>query len=87
MEQSYLRIRLKRCYNFQPCSSKSAQLDWSNGIFTKPNYNLCMEERLTIPKKIRDKNVTLMNKNVERYRDFRHKITFHKFFLSTDDTV
>ena len=31
--------------------------------FTKPNCNLCMEERLTILKKLRDKRVTIMNKN------------------------
>ena len=31
-------------------------------LFTKPNCNLCMEERLIILKSIRDKNVTPMNK-------------------------
>ena len=30
--------------------------------FTKPNCNICMEERLTILKKICDKRVTIMNK-------------------------
>ena len=30
---------------------------------TKPNCNLCMEERLTILKKLRDKRVMIMNKN------------------------
>ena len=37
--------------------------------FTKTNYNLCMEERLTILKKLRDKHVTVMNKNSEIYRN------------------
>ena len=45
--------------------------------FTKPNCNLCMEERLTILKKIRDKRVTIMNKNSKIYGAFRHKTTFH----------
>ena len=35
--------------------------------FTKPNCNLCMQERLTILKMIRDKCVTVMNKNSEIY--------------------
>ena len=35
--------------------------------FTKPNCNPCMEERLTILKKLRDKRVTIMNKNLEIY--------------------
>ena len=55
--------------------------------FMKPNCNLCMEERLTILKKIRDKNVTFMNKNLEIYRACRHKMSVHQFFLSTDDPV
>ena len=35
--------------------------------FTKTNCNLCMEERLTILKKICDKRVTVINKNSEIY--------------------
>ena len=31
--------------------------------FTKPNCNICVEERLTTPKKLRDKRVTHMNNN------------------------
>ena len=56
-------------------------------FFTKPNCNLCMQERLTILKNLRDKHVTVMNKNSEIYGDCRHKTTFHQFFLSTDDPV
>ena len=55
--------------------------------FTKPNFNLCMEERLTILKNIRDKHVKIMNDNSEIYGACRHKTTFHQFFLSTNDTV
>ena len=55
--------------------------------FTKPNCNLCMQERLMILKKLRNKRVTFMNKNSEIYGVCRHKTTFHQFFLSTDDTV
>ena len=36
-------------------------------LFTKHNYNLCMEERLTILKEPRDKRVTVMNKKLEIY--------------------
>ena len=38
-------------------------------------------------KKIRDKNVTLMDNNLEIYGACRHKSTFRQFFLSTDDTA
>ena len=55
--------------------------------FTKPNCNICMQERLNILKKLRDKHVTVMNKISEIYGACRHKTTFHQFFLSTDDPV
>ena len=55
--------------------------------FTKPNCNLCMQERLTIIKKIRGKRVTVMDKNPEIYGACRHKTTFHQFYLSTDYPV
>ena len=55
--------------------------------FTKPNCNICMQERLTIMKKLRDKHVTVMNKNLEIYGACRHKTTFNQFYLSTDDSV
>ena len=46
--------------------------------FTKPNCNLFIEECLTILKKIREKRVTIMNKNSEIYGACRHKMTFHR---------
>ena len=55
--------------------------------FTKPNCNLCMEERLTILKTLREKRVTIVNKNSEIYGACRHKNTFRQFFISTDDPV
>ena len=55
--------------------------------FTKPNCNLCKQERLTIMKMIRDKRVTVMNKNSEIYGACRHKTCSHRFFLSTDDPL
>ena len=55
--------------------------------FTKPNCNLCMEERLTILKKLHDRSVTIMNKNSEIYVACQHKTTFHRFCVSTDDLV
>ena len=54
---------------------------------TKPNCNICMQERLTILKKLRDKRVTIMNNNSEIYWACQHKTTFHWFCLSTDDPV
>ena len=53
--------------------------------FTKPNCNLCMEERLTILKNLRDKLFTIMNNNSEIYGACRHKTFFHRVFLRTDD--
>ena len=55
--------------------------------FTKPNCNIFMQERLTILKKLREKRVTFMNKNLEVYEACRHKTTFHRFCLSTYDPV
>ena len=53
---------------------------------TKPNHNLCMEEYLTILKKLHDKRVMVMNKNLEIYGACWHKTTFHQFFLINYDT-
>ena len=55
--------------------------------FTKPNYNFCMEECLTVPKKLSGKRVMVMNKNSDIYGACRHKTTFHQFLLSNDDPV
>ena len=51
----------------------------------QPNCNLCMQECLTILKKLRDKRVTVMNKNSEIYGACQHNTTFHRFCLSADD--
>ena len=48
--------------------------------FTNPNCNLCIEERLTILKKLRDKRVQMMNKNLKIYRACRYKTIFHRFY-------
>ena len=56
-------------------------------MFTKPNCNICMEERLTILKKLCDKYVMVMNNNSEIYGACRHKTTFRRFCLSTYDPV
>ena len=45
--------------------------------FIKLNYNLCNEESLKIPKKLRDKHITFMNKNSELYVACRQKTTLH----------
>ena len=55
--------------------------------FTKPNYNLCMEEHLTLLKNLRDKRVTVMDKNSKIYEACQQKTTFLQFCLSTDDPI
>ena len=39
------------------------------------------------PKKLGDKRVGVMNKNLEIYGACRHKTNFHRFFLNTDDPI
>ena len=56
-------------------------------ILTKPNCNLCMEERLTILKRLCDKHITILNKNLEIYGACRHKTIFRQFCLSTHDII
>ena len=55
--------------------------------FTKPNGNICMQERLTILRRIREKRVTVINRNSEINGACQNKTTFHCFFLSTDYPV
>ena len=43
--------------------------------FTKPNCNLCIDERLKTLKKLREKRVMVVNKNSEIYRACWHKTT------------
>ena len=49
---------------------------------TKPNCNLCMQERLKILKNRCDKCVTVMNKKLEIVWACRHKTTFRQFYQS-----
>ena len=53
----------------------------------EPNCNLCIEEYLTLIKKVRDKHPKHTKKKLEIYKGFQHKINTDKIFLSTDDTV
>ena len=55
--------------------------------FTKPNCDLCMQERLTILKKLRGKRVKVMDKNPEIHGACQHKTAFHRFCLSNDDPI
>ena len=55
--------------------------------FTKPNCNLCMEELLTILKKLHAKRFVVINKNSDIYGVCREKTTFHRFCRSSDDPV
>ena len=77
------RMDLRKCMMFKLIN----QLNPIGAMktFTKPNYNLCVQECLTILKKLRYKRVTFMNKNSEIYGACHHKTTFHQFCLSTDD--
>ena len=79
------RTELRKCMTFKVI--KQLNPIGAMKIFTKPNSNLCMQERLTILKMIRDKSVTVMNNNLEAYVACRHKTCFHRFCLSTDDPV
>ena len=60
---------------------KKINLIVSMKSFTKPNFNLCMEEYLTILKNLQYKHVTLMKNNLDIYRACQHKTTFHQCFL------
>ena len=55
------RTDLRKCMTFKVIK----QLNHIGAIrtFTKPNCNLCMQERLMILKKIRDKRDIVMNNN------------------------
>ena len=79
------RTDLRKCMTFKVIN----QLNPIGAMkkFTKPNFNLCMQERLTITKNLLDKRVIVMNKNLEIHGACRHKTTFHQFCLSTDDPV
>ena len=55
------RTDLRKCMKFRVI--KQLNLIGAMKTFTKPNCNLCMQERLTILKKLCDKRVTVMNKN------------------------
>ena len=79
------RIDLRKCIKFKVV--KQLNQIGAMKTFTKPNCNLCIQERLKILKKLRDKRVTVVNKNSEIYRACRYKMTFHRFCLSTDDPV
>ena len=56
------RTELLKCMTFKVIK----QLNPIGAIktFTTPNCNLCMQERLTILRMLRDKCVTVMNKNL-----------------------
>ena len=66
---------------------KHPNLSGTMETLTKPNCNLCMEERLMILKNLHDKRVTVMNNNSEIYGACQHETTFHQFFPSTDNPV
>ena len=69
------RTELRKYMTFKVL--KQLNLIGAMKTFTKPNFNLCMQECLTILKMIRDKSVTEMNKNLEIYGACRHKTCFH----------
>ena len=76
---------LRKCMTFKVI--KQLNPIGAKKTFTKPDCNFCMQERLTILKMLRDKCVTVMDKNLEIYAACWHKTTFHQFCLSTDDSV
>ena len=54
------RTELRKCMTFKVLKQLNQIGEMKK--FTKPNCNLCMQERLTILKMICDKRVTVMNK-------------------------
>ena len=44
-------------------------------IFTKTDFNICMEGRITILKNVPDRYGTLMNNTLENYGSYWHKTT------------
>ena len=78
-------MNLRKCIMLKAVKNIKPIVDTKS--FTKPNCNVCMEERLTILKNLRDKRVTFMNKKLKVYRDFRHYTIIHRFFLSIDDFI
>ena len=75
-----LRIDLRKYMTFREV--KQLNQIGAMKTFTKPNCNLCMEERLSIVKKLRDKRITIMNKNSEIHGACLHKTCFHRFCLA-----
>ena len=55
------RTELRKCMTFKVI--KQLNTIGAMKTFTKPHCNLCMQEHLIILKMIRDKRVTVMNKN------------------------
>ena len=76
------RIDLRKCITLKVVNNLN--LVGSMKTFTNPNCNIYMEKHLTIPKKLRDKCVTIMKNHLEIYGACRQKPIFHQFFLSTD---
>ena len=77
------RTDLRKCMTFKVI--KQLNPIGAMKTFTKPNFNLCMQERLTIVKKLRDKCVTVMKTNSDIYGAYWHKTNFRWFCLSNDD--
>ena len=79
------RTEIRKCMTFKVIKQLNPIGEMKT--FTKTNCYFCMQECLTILKMIRDKRVTVMNKNLEIYGACRNKTCFHRFCLSTDDPV
>ena len=79
------RIYLRKCITLKVVNNLN--LVGSMKTFTNPNCNIYMEKHLTIPKKLRNKCVTIMKNNLEIYGACRRKKKSHQFLLSTYDTV
>ena len=79
------RTDLRKCITFKVI--KQLNPIGAMKTFTKTYCNICMKERLTILKKLREKRVIVMNNNSDIYGACRNRMTFHQFFLSTDDPV
>ena len=79
------RTELRKCMTFKVI--KQLNPIGAMKTFTKPNVNLCMQERLTILKILRGKRVLIMNKCFQIYGACRHKNCLHQFCISTNNPV
>ena len=67
--------------------SKAYKSCWCNENIYKTQLQFMYEATFKYPKKLCDKCVMVVNKNLEIYEACQHKTNIRRFFVSTDDPV